>query len=202
MHMRSPASDHALAEEIALDALAVRQVGMCPREGQCERAHHPSCEGLLVDGAAAHGLEPAHIFVEEDLAARPGRTLEGLDLTVEILLDDAHEPRAAELVPARVQLTGVRPAQGSSRPPEHERHERARAPQLGTLQHRASGYLWREDLQRGAGRRLCNALGTHVDNRERSRTQDRCSRCSEGSQQHAPIALELATQEVGDQRKN
>ena len=70
--MRSPASDHALAEEIALDALAVRQVGMCPREGQCERAHHPSCEGLLVDGAAAHGLEPAHIFVEEDLAARPG----------------------------------------------------------------------------------------------------------------------------------
>ena len=173
--MRSPASDHALAEEIALDALAVSQVGMCPREGQCERAHHPRCEGLLVYGAASHGLEPAHIFVEEDLSARPGRTLEGLDLTVEILLDDAHEPRAAELVPARVQLTRVRPAQGSSRPPEHERHERDRAPQLGALQQQASGYLWREDLQRGAGRRLCNALGagTHVDNRERGRTQDR-----------------------------
>ena len=70
--LRSPASDHALAKEIALDALAVRQVGMRPREGQQERAHHPRSEVLLVDGAATHGLEPAHLLVEQNLATRPG----------------------------------------------------------------------------------------------------------------------------------
>jgi hypothetical protein len=50
----------------------VRQVGMGPREGQCERAHHPRSEGLLVDCAATHRLEPAPLLVEQDLAARPG----------------------------------------------------------------------------------------------------------------------------------
>ena len=97
------------------------------------------------------------------------RALKGLNLALHVLLDDAHEARAAELVPTRVQRTRVRSAQRSSRPPEHERHERARAPQRGALQQRASGYLWREHLERGCpGRRLRNALGTHVDQRERA----------------------------------
>ena len=120
-----------------------------------------------------------------------GRALEGLDLAVEILLDDTHEPRAAELVPARVQRTRVRAAQGSPRPPEHERHERARAPQRGTRQQRACGNLWREDLERGAGRRLCNALGAHVDSREGGCSQDRCSCCTEGLKEHARAATGL-----------
>ena len=114
------------------------------------------------------------------------RALKGLDLALHVLLDDAHEARAAELVPTRVQRTRVRSAQRSSRPPEHERHERARAPQRGALQQRASGYLWREDLERGRpGRRLRNALGTHVDQRERGRTEDRCSRRSHRSEHPA-----------------
>ena len=114
------------------------------------------------------------------------RALEGFDLALHVLLDDAHEARAAELVPTRVQRTRVRSAQRSSRPPEHERHERARAPQRGTLQQRASGYLRREDLERGCpGRRLRNALGTHVDQRERGRTEDRRSRRSQGSEHPA-----------------
>ena len=114
------------------------------------------------------------------------RALEGFDLALHVLLDDAHEARAAELVPTRVQRTRVRSAQRSSRPPEHERHERARAPQRGTLQQRASGYLRREDLERGCpGRRLRNALGTHVDQRERGRTEDRRSRRSHRSEHPA-----------------
>ena len=114
------------------------------------------------------------------------RALEGFDLALHVLLDDAHEARAAELVPTRVQRTRVRSAQRSSRPPEHERHERARAPQRGTLQQRASGYLRREDLERGRpGRRLRNALGTHVDQRERGRTEDRRSRRSHRSEHPA-----------------
>ena len=114
------------------------------------------------------------------------RALESFDLALHVLLDDAHEARAAELVPTRVQRTRVRSAQRSSRPPEHERHERARAPQRGTLQQRASGYLRREDLERGCpGRRLRNALGTHVDQRERGRTEDRRSRRSQGSEHPA-----------------
>ena len=108
------------------------------------------------------------------------RALEGFDLALHVLLDDAHEARAAELVPTRVQRTRVRSAQRSSRPPEHERHERARAPQRGTLQQRASGYLRSEDLERGCpGRRLRNALGTQ---RERGRTEDRRSRRSHRSE--------------------
>lgn len=131
-----------------------------------------------------------------------GRALEGLDLAVEILLDDTHEPRAAELVPARVQRTRVRAAHGSPRPPEHERHERARAPQRGTRQQRACGNLWREDLERGAGRRLCNALGTHVDSREYSRSQDRCSCCTEGPKEHARVVDRSRTTRRGSPGKD
>ena len=136
------------------------------------------------------------------------RALKGFDLALHVLLDDAHEARAAELVPTRVQRTRVRSAQRSSRPPEHERHERARAPQRGTLQ-RASGYLRREDLERGCpGRRLRNALGTHVDQRERGRTEDRCSRRCHRSE-HGGCTLrrprrsvpESATEEGGSQPK-
>ena len=132
------------------------------------------------------------------------RALKGLDLALHVLLDDAHEARAAELVPTRVQRTRVRSAQRSSRPPEHERHERARAPQRSALQQRASGYLWREDLERGcSGRRLCDALGTHVDQRERGRTEDRCSRRSHRSEHPAarsvPERTRSATEEGGSQ---
>lgn len=54
-----------------------------------------------------------------------GCSLKGLDLTVQVFLDDDHEPRAAELVPTRVQRARVRAAQRSARPAEHQRHERA-----------------------------------------------------------------------------
>ena len=136
------------------------------------------------------------------------RALKGLNLALHVLLDDAHEARVAELVPTRVQRTRVRSAQRSSRPPEHERHERARAPQRGTLQQRASGYLRREDLERGCpGRRLRNTLGTHVDQRERGRTEDRRSRRSQGSEHpasrsklHDPAARSATIQLHGPSR--